>query len=235
VTRPLCLDLFSGDGGAGEGYRRAGFDLIGVDNQWHPYPPGDFAQADAIEVLTAVADTGAWGPIRPHLIHASPPCHDWSDLSSRSGTDGTAELLHRTCDLLKRWGGPYVVENVRGAPLVHSSDLFGMHGVMLCGSTFGLGAQCADGRWRYLQRHRLFESNMPLVGKGGCRHRGEAVGVYGNGGGGRMTRGYKGRTDEAKVAMGIDWMSREDIAQAIPPAYTQFIGGQILDQLEAAA
>lgn len=224
MDRPLLIDLYSGDGGAGEGYRRAGFQVIGVDIEHHPYPAGEFHRADAIAVLAALAATGEVFGHRPAVVHASPPCHDHSDLSSRTGQDGTGELLVRTRELLAAWGGPYVIENVEGAPLEAP--------LQLCGSEFGLAARCRDGRTRQLRRHRLFESNVWLMGAGGCGHRGQPVGVYGNTGG-TSVRGYKGTREECAEAMGIHWMRHEDVAQAIPPAYTEFIGEQLLAALAA--
>jgi DNA (cytosine-5)-methyltransferase 1 len=225
--RPLLLDVFSGDGGAGEGYRRAGFDVIGVDLDPHPYPIGEFIQADAIDVLTELAATGTVRGRFPAVVHASPPCHDWSDLSAQSGLDGSGRLLFETRALLEEWGGTYVIENVEGAPLTNP--------LLLCGSEFGLSAMCRDGKRRQLRRHRLFESNAWLMGAGGCHHSGQPVGVYGTGGGGQMTRGYKAHPEEAREAMGIDWMSREDICQAIPPAFTEFIGEQLMAALVGRA
>ena len=206
------------------GYHRAGFDVTGVDIEPHPDYPFEFIQDDAVKVLAAIVAKGHRGF---DVIHASPPCHDWSDLAARTGEDGTGDLLFTTRSLLRAWGGPYVIENVEGAPLLDP--------LLLCGSEFALAATCRDGVRRQLRRHRLFESNMPLMGAGGCRHRGQPVGVYGTGGGGQMTRGYKAHPEEARESMGIDWMNRGDIAQAIPPAYTEFIGAQLLDALGRAA
>ena len=123
--------------------------------------------------------------------------------------------------MLKATGLPYVIENVPGAPL-HNP-------VQLCGSAFGLGAN-----GRQLRRHRLFETSFPVMAPP-CCHRGEPVGVYGTGGGGHMTRGYKGTPDEYRQAMGIDWATRTEIAQAIPPAYTEHIGAYLMLEIRAKA
>lgn len=220
TARPLLLDLFCNDGGAGEGYRLAGFDVTGVDLEPFGYPPGEFWQGDAIAVLEELVATGEVSGHRPDVVHASPPCHDWTDLAALSGTDGTGALLFRTRELLQAWGGPYVIENVEGAPLIGP--------LRLCGSEFDLWADCADGRRRQLRRHRLFESNVFLMGAGGCHHSGQPVGVYGTGGGGPMTRGYKGNLIESRQAMGMPWASRASVSQAIPPAYTEHVGAQLL-------
>lgn len=133
---------------------------------------------------------------------------------------------------LQAWGGPYVIENVPGAPLLNPT--------MFCGAALGLGATCRDGQYRQLKRHRLFESNVPIMSPGcGCNAKSK-LGVYGDGGGGPSTRpsgggGYKGYPEEMREAMGIDWMRRDDLTDAIPPAYTQFIGAQLLERIEAAA
>ena len=123
---------------------------------------------------------------------------------------------------LEVWGGPYVIENVAGARSEMNDP------IMLCGSMFNLSGMGRDGVRRQLRRHRLFESNIPMLTPE-CSHDGEAVGVYGTGGGGRMNRGYKAHLADAREAMGIDWMGMNDLREAIPPAYTEFIGRQLLD------
>jgi DNA (cytosine-5)-methyltransferase 1 len=228
--RPRGLDICCGAGGCSKGYTDAGFDMYGVDNEPHSDYPYPFRLGDGIAVLL---DLLCGFPIDFRgevlelsdfaFIHVSSPCHDFTPLVSLSGEDDTGGLLPRFRWLMQQTGLPYVIENVVGAPLRYP--------VMLCGSEFGLGANCRDGEYRYLKRHRLFESNVPLMGAGGCRHRGQPVGVYGTGGGGQMTRGYKAHPEEAREAMGIDWMARKDICQAVPPAMTAFIGEQVLEHL----
>lgn len=223
MSRPLLLDLFCGDGGAGEGYRRAGFDVIGVDLEEHGYPCGEFWQDNAVRVLAELYLDGQVHGRRPDVVHASPPCQAYSDLHHLSDTEHP-DLVGIVRRLLDLWGGPYVIENVEGAPLVGP--------LRLCGSEFDLWADCSDGRRRQLRRHRLFESSVFLLGAGGCHHSGQPVGVYGTGGGGMMTRGYKGNLPESRQAMGTPWMSRDDVSQAIPPRYTEHIGGQLLAAIE---
>jgi DNA (cytosine-5)-methyltransferase 1 len=208
----MLLDLFCGAGGASVGYHRAGFEVVGVDIEPHPEYPFEFHQADALDFDLFGFDA----------IHASPPCQAYSDLRTMTTTAHPA-LVEPVRDALKATGTPYIIENVEGSPL-HSP-------LMLCGASFGLGATCADGVYRPLRRHRLFESTVWLMGPGcACSGR-QPVGIYGTGGGGQMTRGYKATRAEAKEALDIDWMRHEDIVQAIPPAYTEHIGYQLIDTL----
>jgi DNA (cytosine-5)-methyltransferase 1 len=204
-----CLDLFSCAGGAGEGYSRAGFDVTGIDIKPQPHNPHHFIQGDALQFL------------REHgrefdFIHASPPCQGYSTLAAMHPGKKWPKLIDQVRSLLKATGKHYVIENVETAPLNRESDLFGNHGVMLCGSMFGLGVERG-----FLRRHRIFETSFP-VPQPECRHKGKAVGVYGHG-------GYTGKRrmlyrEEASKAMGIDWMNRDEMCQAIPPAYTEWLG-----------
>lgn len=220
MSAPRLLDLFCGSFGAGEGYRRAGFDVTGVDLVERPRPDGvTFVQGDALEFLAAHGREF-------DAIHASPPCHDHTSLSSLSGADGTAHLLADTLAAVRDLGRPYVVENVAGAARSMPGAL------VLCGTEFGLGAVDRYGVYRHLRRHRLFLSDPMLMGAGGCHCAGRPiVGVYGVGGGGQMTRGYKGTLAESRAAMGMPWADRAGVSLAIPPAYTQHIGEQLLTHL----
>lgn len=230
MTRPRLLDLFCCEGGAGMGYARAGFDVTGIDLRRWPNYPFEFHRADAIEYA------------RDHstefdAIHASPPCQAHSVLKHRHPDvfdsmlfplTSHPDLVPATRDMLNSTGLPFIIENVPGAPLIDP--------VVLCGSMFGLGADCEDG-YRQLQRHRLFESNVALSPPGPCRHSGLVVGVYGNGGGGvrAATRGYKATKREGNDALGTGWMSVAGMSQAIPPAYTQWLGAQLLAACGVAA
>ena len=210
--RPRLLDLFCGAGGCSVGYHRAGFDVVGVDNRPQPRYPYTFVQADAMRFPLDGFDA----------IHASPPCQDHSSLNNVIKVDHESGwMLPATRDRLRSWGGTYVIENVPGAPMVEP--------LMLCGASFGLYA----GGYA-LRRHRLFESNVFLMGPG-CACPRRILGVYGDGGPGLYSRGRKASSGEARALMGIDWMNRREISQAIPPAYTQFIGEQLLTHLARAA
>lgn len=215
-TRPVILDLFCGAGGAAMGYLQAGFRVIGVDAVDQPNYPGEFHLGDA----------NTWPLDGVDAVHASPPCHDHSSLASRTGLDhGTGWMLQHTLDRLEASGLPYVVENVAGAKMPTT--------ITLCGKDFGLGAG-----GRVLKRHRKFAANFPLVRPvAKCSHpRGELVGgIYGTGGAGQMTRGFKFSKPDAAAAMEIDWMTWREISQAIPPAYTREIGRQLLCHLAGSA
>jgi DNA (cytosine-5)-methyltransferase 1 len=220
TDRPRLLDLFCCEGGAGAGYAAAGFEVVGVDLEPQPRYPFEFHQADALAYLTEHGH-------RFDAIHASPPCQDHSALSSRTDDHGTAHLLPDTRAALVALGKPWIMENVPGAPMPAA--------VLLCGSMFGLGALCGDGRYRQLRRHRLFEHHPDVLAwpPYSCAHTGQPVGVYGTGGGGvqNMQRGgdtYKGTRDESVAALGTPWMSRAGVSQAIPPAYTEWLGAALL-------
>lgn len=172
-------------------------------------------------------------------IHASPPCQAYSVLRRANIGTEYPDLVAPTRSRLQGSGLPFVIENVPGAPLVT--------GLVLCGSMFGLGAVCEDGTYRQLRRHRLFESNVYLW-ELPCDHQGEAIGVYGGGRAPRWTfangatkdpygrrGGYQGTQAEKREAMGIDWMPGPRLSQAIPPAYTEWIGAQLLASLRAVA
>ena len=215
--RPLLADLYCGGGGCAVGYARAGFEVIGVD--WRRMPDYPF-ECYRGNVLDIPAD---W--LRCFdVIHASPPCQAFTRLRTRTMGpdlqgrlfDPHADYLTPTLAMLRTLEVPWIVENVPGAPMPADS-------VTVCGSAFGLA----------VRRHRLFASSLPLEGTA-CRHaeQGRAVGVFGHGGG-----TIKGQTiargETAGEAMGIDWTTDQDVlANAIPPAYTEWIGAQVIRALE---
>ncbi len=204
--RPLLLDLFCGAGGAAMGYHEAGFDVIGVDIKPQPHYPFEFILADAL--------TFPLGGF--HALHASPPCQAYS--TTRTLHDAEYPMLiPEVRSRFEDTGLPYIIENVVGAPL-HNP-------IRLCGSSFDLP----------IWRHRLFESDMPLMALP-CAHpwSPEPLDVTGTGGPGGRHRKPKG-LEEARIAMGIDWMARSELSEAIPPAYTRFIGEQLLEHLERVA
>jgi DNA (cytosine-5)-methyltransferase 1 len=218
--RPLLLDLFCGAGGAAMGYHRAGFDVVGVDVKPQPQYPFTFHQGDAIKFLKEHG-TGF------DVIHASPPCQAYSAMKNNwNARKDHPDLLPQTRELLKQTGLPYVIENVPGAPMDAQ--------IQLCGSSFGLGT----GGYQ-LRRHRWFELSSDVwMMSPPCQHSGPVIGIYGDHGRDhRRTEGF-GRyftLDERKEAMGIDWMKRNELDQAIPPAYTEYIGTHLIQAIEEAA
>jgi DNA (cytosine-5)-methyltransferase 1 len=214
------LDLFCGAGGASMGYHWAGFEIIGVDHKPQPNYPFRFIRADVFEYLDAEQCLGAFD-----AIHASPPCQAFTDLKDMYNARLHADLLTPTRAILPSLGLPYVIENVEGSPMDAT--------IVLCGSSFGLGAEGAR-----LQRHRLFETNWPLLAPP-CVHgvAERVIGVYG--GHGRDRRRTANTQDFStaarRAAMGIDWMTGAELSQAVPPAYTEFIGHQLLEQMAVSA
>lgn len=231
MRRPRLLDLFCGAGGCSVGYHRAGFDVVGVDNRPMPRYPFEFHQADALEY---VAEHGH----EFDVIHASPPCQAYS-ITRHSHSKEHPDLLPAVRHLLQACGGVYVIENVPGAPMPGA--------LTLCGSEFRLQAfDPASDRVLTLRRHRLFESNVFLMGAGGCscaadRAAGRIGGVYGGGSSDRnharevRRGGYTPAYSIRRSLMGIDWMTQDELSQAIPPAYCEFVGEQLMAHLREAA
>jgi DNA (cytosine-5)-methyltransferase 1 len=211
---PRLLDLFCGAGGAAKGYREAGFLVVGVDHVPQPNYAGDeFIHADAIGWLDAML-RGSRGRRTFDAIHASPPCQAFTNARVIHGREHP-DLLTPTRELLKETDLPWVIENVPGAPM--RADL------VLCGSHFGLGSDNGG-----LIRHRWFEFWEPqLVLVPSCQHRETTISVFGHGG-----HVYHGVEDWREV-MGIDWMTRDELAQAIPPAFTKHVGEVLMSHLTA--
>lgn len=187
------------------GYHRAGFDVVGIDINPQPNYPFHFVQGDALDFQLLVGTNY-------DLIHASPPCQAHSTLRHSPGGGEYPDLVEPTRNLLDEVGRPYVIENVMGAPLIDP--------VKLCGSMFDL-------RWDAyeLRRHRLFESTFPIP-QPPCNHLHPVLGVYGDLSKRRRksTRGVKAGHEDARQLMGVDWMTTKELVQAIPPAYTKYVG-----------
>lgn len=213
------LDLFCGAGGAGMGYARTGFEVVGVDVAPQPRYPFAFIQADALSLdMRFIRSFDA--------IHASPPCQRFSDLAKRNdNADAWPDLVGPIRDLLASSGSPYIIENVEGAPLIDP--------VMLCGTMFP--------ELRVI-RHRLFESNIPLDVPAHGKHslvftHDKRKAHYGKlnewtspvqvTGGGNCSKAA------AADAMGIDWMTKNELNEAIPPAFTEHLGRQLMANLQS--
>ena len=230
MSRPRLLDLFCGAGGAAVGYHRAGFDVIGVDIAPQPHYPFPFVQADAMTFPLDGFDA----------IHASPPCQGYSRMRHLPWLAGRSYplLLEPVRSMLQQSGLPWVIENVEDAPMPYS--------IVLCGWALGLP----------LYRHRRFGCSEMLLAPPHLRHphviahgrrnvsqrRDATASVAGvvnrtqKAGLPVSIQGHSGPPVEvARQAMGIDWMTRNELTQAIPPAYTQWIGEQLLNTVRAVA
>lgn len=220
MRKPKLLDLFSCAGGASMGYHMAGFNVTGVDIEEHPAYPFERIVSDALTVDLAGYDAYA----------ASPPCQGYGRMRHREDASGYPLLIATIRERLESTGKPYIIENVEDAAWDMKSP------IKLCGSSFGLR----------VRRHRLFESNVHLdapecahewqnshkpyrlyVGKmrtDGLGYRESGIQpVYG----GNHNVGGKSHFMKS-VAMGIDWMTEEELNEAIPPAYTKYLGEQLI-------
>ncbi|GGT54585.1 hypothetical protein GCM10010271_68070 [Streptomyces kurssanovii] len=212
--RPRVLDLFCCSGGAGMGYWCAGFDVVGVDISPRPRYPFRFIEGDALDAMREMCQEF-------HLVHASPPCQAHTALTKGTNRGRRyVDLIPQMRELCQWYGVPWVIENVSGAAL--RKDL------TLCGEQFGLG----------VIRHRHFEISWwggeprqlphvkhrgPVRGwRHGVYQDGPYIAAYGKGGG-------KGTVAEMQAAMDITWTDvHEELTEAVPPAYTQYIGEQFI-------
>lgn len=203
------LDLFCGGGGASMGYYRAGYQVTGIDIVPQKNYPFAFIQDNALEYLIKYGQ-------KYDIIHASPPCQKYSSITpDKSKHQGIIPELR---ELLIANGKPYIIENVSGA----KNEL--INPILLCGTMFNLN----------VVRHRLFEVSIPIdrskIPK--CNHLKPVIrcGRYPNPDiHYHSVVGHYPNLEYAKVAMGIDWLNRDELAQAIPPAYTECLGVLIRD------
>lgn len=227
-SKPRLLDLFCGAGGCAVGYHRAGFEVVGVDIRPQPRYPFPFVEGDALDFLRCLgAGASACGYYLSDFaaIHASPPCQAYSVTRSINGRPDLPDLLPETRRLLIATGKPWVIENVPGAPMNFAA--------LVCGLSLGLR----------VKRHRLFESSVWLFGTGCPATHGDNVivfghealfadkswvSVYGGGAPAKPDGSRRASADVARIAMGIDWMTRDELSQAIPPAYTHYLGKQLM-------
>ena len=239
--KPIVLDICCRKGGATVGYQRAGFHVIGVDIEPQPGYPGDeFFQMNGLDVLHALGISGGYlfsealrGYVRPALIHQSWPCQEGNTATAgnraRGIVDTHEQFIPRARELSDRIGIPYAIEQ----PTSSRKDLI-RRDLTLCMDTFK-----GELPPPWVQKHRSFELSGFTVAQPphakhvgyvrGWRHgvvrEGPYVAGYGKGGG-------KATAAELRHAMGIDWMTdRFDLCEAIPPAYTQYIGEQFLKGL----
>ena len=233
--KPKLLDLFCGAGGAAMGYHSAGFDVVGVDIKPQPHYPFPYCQMDALLAMDLllggkrIYDTqGNWWSLNLFdAYHASPPCQKYSKSVKKLARDNHLDLIAPTRQRLISIGRSYIIENVVGSPLINY--------VQLCGSSFNLR----------VQRHRWFELNFPILVMS-CSHT-EYPRKYAPAwnrttplrvlsiSGGYQTRGNIGSDflEKHKEAMGIDWdISYKELSEAIPPAYTEYIGKYLMEAIE---
>ena len=230
--RPILLDLFCGAGGAARGYQQAGFYVVGVDIVDQPRYAGDeFHRENAMRVLEHLgrhwAGRGEGWTLghRIDAIAAGPPCQDYSRMSHQAATRG--RLISPVREFVTTIGLPWVIENVEGSELATQDDLFGSNGLLLCGAMFGLE----------LYRHRLFETSFPVAQPHHPRHLvpasaaghwkpGTYVSVAGN----------CAPMGKVRAAMGgVDWMTRDELVESIPPPFAEFLGTRLLEHLRERA
>jgi DNA (cytosine-5)-methyltransferase 1 len=242
-ARPRLLDLFAGAGGAGMGYHRAGFEVVGVDHVFQKNYPFEFIQADALEFL---AGGGAAGF---DAIHASPPCQAHTSIRRVNPGREYEDLIPQTREALVATGLPFIIENVPGAKTLRPL-------LLLCGTMFGLRTPCGA----ELRRHRYFEVDWTPGLVPQCQHGRGVITIAGHCAEDtrfanhvpkartitvtgatpqqnviRNTERYTFSVEAARIAMGIDWgpLPMRELSQAIPPAYTELIGKQLLATLGA--
>jgi len=239
-VKPRLLDLFCGAGGCARGYADAGFEVIGCDIAPQRHYPYTFYQANALDVLDMLlSNDGLWHGYALddfHAIHASPPCQEYSqsrhlrNATTKYGVKHAPMLIEPVRARLAATGLLWIIENVAFSPLPDA--------LVLCGSMFGLP----------VRRHRWFASNLMLFAPGPCQHTDSCINPVG-----AKVRGYgalasKTTYRDAKgairkresylplatgqAAMGIDWMTLDELSQAIPPPYTEWIGNQLRAVIE---
>ncbi|MBU1567756.1 MAG: DNA cytosine methyltransferase [Proteobacteria bacterium] len=222
-----CLDLFCCAGGAAMGLHRAGFEVTGVDVNQQPRYPFEFILGDALAQDLSGYD----------FVWASPPCQAYCALNTMPNRREHEKLIPAVRALLKEWGGPWIIENVAGA----RREL--IDPVMLCGSMFDL-----ESNGYQVRRHRYFESNVKLNVPMGCNHGALTMGIYGA----KVRDIAKEKRHYSKPketrgkpygvvlpqswgfeAMGVDWMNIKEASECIPPAFSEFLGRQVISHLKA--
>lgn len=217
-ARPVLLDLYCGAGGAGMGCYLAGFSVVGVDIRPQPNYPFPFVQGDATRPPVDLS--------RFDAIHASPPCQRYSIVTPDDAREEAPDLYVLTRELLAAAARPWVIENVMGSPY--------RQGAVLCGSMFG----------KRFRRHRMFEASFAMLTPS-CDHRGQGtpIGIHGHGGRAdgsrtptpRGARGHMAPRKKFGALMDMEWAHWREVAQAVPPVYTEFVGGFLMAALGAHA
>lgn len=220
------LDCFCKAGGASMGYHQAGFEVTGLDIEPQPNYPFEFIQRDALEALADIEFVSQFD-----VITCSPPCQYYSQLKYLNGDidkweEKHDDLVAPTRELLIKTGKPYVIENVKNSPLINPITLYGSQFPNL-----------------YTQRPRLFESNIslrePMNKK--VKHKTGKLGSGPAEDGFITVAGIKPQRGMNEVQTklyygfalgGIDWMDLKELTQCVPPAYTEFIGKQIIEYLK---
>ena len=223
-----CLDLFCCAGGAGMGLHRAGFEVTGVDVNPQPRYPFEFIQGDALAQDLSQYD----------FVWASPPCQAYCALNTMPNLREHKKLIPAVREMLEAWGGPYIIENVEGAKRELRAP------VMLCGSMFGM-----ESNGYQVRRHRYFESNIPLDVPMTCDHGPHTMGIYGA----KVRDIAKEKRHYAKPketrgkpegvvlpqawgfeAMDVPWMNIKEASECIPPAYSEYLGRQVMAHIDTA-
>lgn len=218
MRRPVILDLFCGAGGAAMGYSRAGFDVVGVDINPQPRYPFEFHQGNAMNAVVYM--------LAPYLkrfdaIHASPPCQRYSRMSNcKPGLSDTyPDLVDPIRQLLIESGIPWIIENVPDSPVRPDYEL--------CGCMFGMKSR----------RPRWFETSWGNFGLNLPHHHERPAFNPQNQRGRELIRQQFGKGDPDRMwreDVGVEWMNRAEGREAIPPAFTEFIGRQLMDYLTAS-
>lgn len=207
--KPKLLDLFCGLGGASLGYAQAGFEVVGVDIVPQKHYPFEFVQADALQLPILIE--------KFDLVHASPPCQAFTGFNTPNKRNNHPNLIPQVRGILVNSGKPFVIENTPKAPLKDP--------IILCGSMFNIKLKIAGGE---LRRHRCFETSFP-VQQLLCNHELRAITVTSRAGGySRKANRPSFTLEQRRRAMGIFWGLEYGMSQAIPPAYTKYIGEQFL-------
>lgn len=238
MRRPKLLDLFCCAGGASMGYYNAGFDIVGLDNETQPRYPFEFIYGDAIKAmqlllsnqkLTVQGLNGKQYGINDfNAFHASPPCQGYSTTKNCSEVFGFQKhplYLREVRELLEATGKPYVIENVMNAKYKKGRQEDGLQAGFLCGTMFGLP----------FYRHRLFETSFPWFQPGHPKHRLKDAGSYGAGvksASMTLMHNLKIVRDSAAKYFKTEWMNGDELSEAIPVAYTEYIGGCLMNEIK---